>query len=62
LDAIKRSNLFYIEENTLITSIGNVLTLINLKTLDEEYMINLRDGGIGAIAVMNPLSNPRIRM
>ncbi|KAJ3033231.1 hypothetical protein HK097_004930, partial [Rhizophlyctis rosea] len=50
-DATKRSNLFYLNETTVVTAIGNVLTIINLRTMDQQYLPGLRGGGIGSIAV-----------
>ncbi|KAJ3417018.1 Cilia- and flagella-associated protein 44 [Chytridiales sp. JEL 0842] len=51
LDSFKRNNLHYLDEFTLLTSIGNILVLINLKTLEQTYYQGIRDGSIGAIAV-----------
>ncbi|RKO93288.1 hypothetical protein BDK51DRAFT_14775, partial [Blyttiomyces helicus] len=50
-DSHKRSNLHYLNETTLASSIGNVLILLNLRTLEQEYMMGIREGAIGAIAV-----------
>ncbi|KAJ3402693.1 hypothetical protein HDU80_004870, partial [Chytriomyces hyalinus] len=50
-DSHKRSNLFWLDETTLLTSVGNVLVFINVKTSEQTYFEGLRDGAIGAIAV-----------
>ncbi|KAI9333809.1 hypothetical protein BDR26DRAFT_805717, partial [Obelidium mucronatum] len=50
-DSHKRSNLYYLDEQTLLTSVGNVLVFINVKTSEQTYFEGLRDGAIGAIAV-----------
>ncbi|KAI8619969.1 hypothetical protein BC830DRAFT_1059801, partial [Chytriomyces sp. MP71] len=50
-DSHKRSNLFFLDDTTLLTSVGNVLVFINVKTSDQSYFEGLRDGGIGAVAV-----------
>jgi hypothetical protein len=35
----------------VVTSVGNLLTFINLQTLERTFFPALRSGGIGAIAV-----------
>jgi hypothetical protein len=47
----KRNNLHYLDEFTLLTSIGNVLVFVNLRTLEQTYYQGIRDGSIGALAV-----------
>ncbi|KAJ3045334.1 hypothetical protein HDV00_010203 [Rhizophlyctis rosea] len=50
-DATKRSNIYYLNDTTIVTAVGNVLTIVNLRTMDQQYVIGLRGGGIGSIAV-----------
>ena len=47
----KRYNLYFLDDNTLITSTGNALIIINLKKMEQKYVLGLRDGSIGSIAV-----------
>ena len=49
----KRANLFFMDDNTLLTSIGNALVFINLKTNEHTYVQGPREGSIGAVAVRN---------
>ncbi|KAI9363363.1 hypothetical protein DFJ73DRAFT_810830 [Zopfochytrium polystomum] len=44
-DSNKRANLHLMDESTLLTSVGNVLTM------EQTYHQGVRDGGVGAIAV-----------
>ncbi|KAH6578068.1 hypothetical protein BASA61_010454 [Batrachochytrium salamandrivorans] len=47
----KRNNIHFLDEETLFSSIGNVLVFYNLKNGEQKYMMGLRKGSIGAIAV-----------
>lgn len=50
----KRSNIHYLEEHILLTSVGNVMVFFNLKTTDPpKYVQGVREGSIGAMAI-NP--------
>ncbi|KAJ3195546.1 Cilia- and flagella-associated protein 44 [Irineochytrium annulatum] len=47
----KRSNIHYVDDNTLLSAVGNVLVFINLKTMEQTYFHAVRAGAIGSIAV-----------
>jgi WD40 repeat protein len=47
----KRSNIHYVEESVVISSIGNLIIFINLKTTEARYVQGIREGSIGSIAV-----------
>ncbi|KAJ3223187.1 Cilia- and flagella-associated protein 44 [Clydaea vesicula] len=50
-DSHKRSNVHYLSDNCIVTSVGNLIVFLNLKSLEQEYYKALRNGGIGAIAI-----------
>lgn len=39
------------DENTLVSAVGNVLAITDIKKLEHKYVLGLREGSIGAIAV-----------
>nr|KAJ3422153.1 Cilia- and flagella-associated protein 44 [Polyrhizophydium stewartii] len=47
----RRNNLHFLDDHMLLSSIGNVLIFLNLKNNEQHYMMGLREGSIGAIAV-----------
>lgn len=51
VDASKRNNLFYIEDDVVLTSAGNELVLLQLPSLSQRTLTCPDGGGIGAIAV-----------
>ena len=55
-DAAKRNNLFFLTESHIVTSMGNVLVIINVKTNESQYIRSFRDGSIGGIAVCGYLN------
>ena len=48
----KRNNIHFLDEQTLLTAIGNVLVVLDTKTLEHRYILGLREGSIGAITVI----------
>ena len=50
-DCKKRSNLFLIDEETLIFSAGSLVQLVNIRTREQRYLNTLSGGAVGAIAV-----------
>ena len=51
LQSTKRNNVFFISEDTLITSAGNTVVFIRLSDMSQTYLPGLDGGGIGALAV-----------
>ncbi|KAI8897709.1 WD40-repeat-containing domain protein, partial [Globomyces pollinis-pini] len=47
----KRSNVHFVEEHVVVSSIGNVLVFLNIKTGEPIYVQGVRIGSVGAIAV-----------
>ncbi|KAJ3335556.1 Cilia- and flagella-associated protein 44, partial [Kappamyces sp. JEL0680] len=47
----KRSNIHFVEEHVIVSSMGNLIIFLNLKTGDARYVKGIREGSIGCIAV-----------
>ncbi|KAL5033039.1 hypothetical protein BDV3_000061 [Batrachochytrium dendrobatidis] len=47
----KRNNIHFLDENTILSFIGNVLIFMNLRTGEQKHMMGLREGSIGAVAI-----------
>jgi hypothetical protein len=49
MESTKRNNLFLMDKNTLLTSAGNNVVLLDIETGEAKYMAGLDGGGIGAV-------------
>lgn len=45
----KHNNIHQMESNTLLTSAGNMVVLLDLTTGEQKYLPGLDGGGIGAV-------------
>lgn len=50
LEASKRNNLLLLEPDLVLTSAGNYAVLLNMETNEQEYLVGIDGGGIGAMA------------
>ena len=50
-ECTKRENLHILDTNTVVFSAGNLVQILDLKTMEQTYIGGTNDGGIGAIAV-----------
>ncbi|KAJ3102122.1 Cilia- and flagella-associated protein 44 [Phlyctochytrium planicorne] len=50
-DSHKRSNIYYLDEFTILSAVGNILVFLNSKTMEQAYFHGLRPGAIGAVAI-----------
>eukprot|EP00798_Chlamydomonas_sp_ICE-L_P007462 gene7462-603_t len=51
LDALKRGNICFIEEDVLMTAAGCNVVFLKLPNMEQEFLPGLDGGGIGALAV-----------
>ncbi|ORX54869.1 WD40 repeat-like protein [Piromyces finnis] len=47
----KLNNLYFLNDTSVITAIGNYVNIIDINTLEHKYIPGIKNGGIGAIAV-----------
>jgi hypothetical protein len=47
----KRNNLVVLDKTTVAFSAGNMVQLLDLSTMEQQYLRSLGGGGIGALAV-----------
>ena len=47
----KRSNIHFIDDGIILSSIGNLMVFYNFKTNEQRYVEGIREASIGAIAV-----------
>ncbi|KAJ3275132.1 Cilia- and flagella-associated protein 44 [Terramyces sp. JEL0728] len=47
----KRSNIHFVEDNIIVSSIGNILVFLDLETVTQYYTQGISNGSIGAICV-----------
>jgi hypothetical protein len=57
-ECTKRENLHILDTNTVVFSAGNLVQILNLKTMEQTYIGGTNDGGIGAITVSSSTTSP----
>jgi hypothetical protein len=53
LDTYKRNSIAYLDDNTIVTSVGNSVVFLSLPLMTQRYLPGRDGGGIGGVAV-NP--------
>ena len=48
----KLNNLYFLNETNFISAIGNYVYIVNINSLKHKYIPGIKNGGIGAIAVI----------
>jgi len=51
LDALRRNNIWYIENDKIVTAVGSNVVFLRLPTMEQQYLPSLDGGSVGAVAV-----------
>ena len=51
VESSRRSNLLYLDKNTLLFAVGNTVQIMDIETKKIKYLVGFDQGGIGALAV-----------
>ncbi|KAF5842039.1 hypothetical protein DUNSADRAFT_9608 [Dunaliella salina] len=51
LDALRRNNIWYIENDKIVTAVGSNVVFLCLPTMEQQYLPSLDGGSVGAVAV-----------